>query len=185
MESDDEIWQTSVVKEDYEICANFPHQIRKKANGRILKESFSRGYHLVTLNRKLQRKHRIIALQFIPNPDNLPQVDHINRIRNDNRIENLRWVSCSENSQNKSSNKGCYYEYFDVLPAPCRPFIFYNGHDLEGYMVDENHNIYFHNGLMYRKLIVVLIGGKYEYYYLRDIEAKVVAVSLNRIDDFL
>mgnify|MGYP003388271703 CR=1 FL=1 len=45
--------------------------------------------------------HRIIATCFIPNPENKPFVDHINRIRNDNRVENLRWVTANENANNK------------------------------------------------------------------------------------
>jgi hypothetical protein len=149
-----------------------------------LKERLSSEYPSCDLKGRMHNKHRLIALQFIPNPDNLPQVDHINRVRSDNRIENLRWASSSENSQNKSSSKGCHYEYFVELPAPCRPFIFYNGHDFEGYMIDEDHNIYCHNGLKYRKLFKVRIG-RYEHYCLRDIEAKAVAVSLNRINDYL
>lgn len=46
--------------------------------------------------------HRLIAIHYIPNPNNYPQVDHINRIRHDNRIENLRWASQSMNMDNKS-----------------------------------------------------------------------------------
>jgi hypothetical protein len=150
-----------------------------------LKEHEQTGYVAVALNRKNKLKQSLIALQFIPNPDGLPQVDHMNRVRSDNRIENLRWVSCSENSPNKSSSKGHKYEYFDELPAPCRPIIFYYGHDFEGYMIDENLNIYFQYGLKYRKQIRSLINGIYEYYYLYDIEGKQVHVFLSRIDDYL
>lgn len=45
--------------------------------------------------------HRLLALQFIPNPDNLPCVDHIDRNRQNNSLENLRWVTISQNVRNK------------------------------------------------------------------------------------
>jgi hypothetical protein len=75
---------------------------------RILKQSILRhGYTKVTLSSSNNQKdmciHRLVATAFIPNPENNPQVDHINRIRTDNRVENLRWVTCSENQSNTKS----------------------------------------------------------------------------------
>lgn len=59
-----------------------------------------RGYLNITFRAKKHYIHRLVASAFIENPNNLPQVDHINGCRNDNRMENLRWVTKKENDNN-------------------------------------------------------------------------------------
>lgn len=55
--------------------------------------------------------HRVVAEAFIPNPQNKPFIDHINCIPDDNRVENLRWVTARENMNNPKTiinhNKAC------------------------------------------------------------------------------
>lgn len=62
------------------------------------------GYEQVTLSNGEKKRtmvvHRLVALAFLPNPENKPCVDHLNTIKTDNRPENLRWVSHKENSAN-------------------------------------------------------------------------------------
>ena len=73
---------------------NKNRQLKPFRNGNV--------YYRVSLNKKKYSVHRIVALTFIENPDNKPYVDHINRNPIDNRAENLRWCTGSENNKNRT-----------------------------------------------------------------------------------
>lgn len=75
-----------------------------KGKIRILRQGFNtNGYPTVSLHKNGKAKtytvHRLVAKAFIPNPENKPKIDHIDTNRSNASVENLRWVTSSENSQ--------------------------------------------------------------------------------------
>ena len=84
---------------------------------KLLKQHTHRlGYLIFFLFKNKKRKqfyiHRLIAIHFIPNPENLPEIDHKDRNRANNNIENLRWSTRSDNQKNKEI-KGSITEEID------------------------------------------------------------------------
>ena len=137
---------------DYEIQTTYPYNIRKKKTGKILKESNrSAGYIQVHLNLISYSKHILIAKQFIPNPDNLPEVDHINHDRSDYHLSNLRWCTHITNTRNKGFHNHIPIEYVDSISDEAIVVDEYNTHNFTDYYFD-NDNFYYYNGLKYKKL---------------------------------
>lgn len=90
------------------IKATRPDGSLYNARERILKlQDSGNGYLKIHLRgsgpKKRHYVHRIVALAFIPNTENKPCIDHINTIRDDNRVENLRWCTMRENLRNPIS----------------------------------------------------------------------------------
>ena len=112
---------------DYQI-SNEGRVWSKKSNRYMKLQKDACGYLRVQLymgngKGRTEKVHRLVAIAFIDNPDNLPEVNHINHQRDDNRVENLEWVSHKENSEKtqkvkqvgKYDREGNLLEVFDTL----------------------------------------------------------------------
>lgn len=81
----------------------------QRKHERILRPSCSRGYQQVSLCREgivsPFAVHRLVAMTFIPNPDEKPYVDHIDTNPSNNCVDNLRWVTQHENAMNPITRK--------------------------------------------------------------------------------
>ena len=76
---------------------------------KVLVTTFDKaGYERITLSKNRFRKtmfiHRLVGINYIPNPENKPFINHKNGIKNDNRLENLEWYTHIENAKHAWDN---------------------------------------------------------------------------------
>lgn len=95
-----EEWKPILDYPDYEV-SNLGNARR---NNKLLKPLNHKGYYRICLcnngKEKRMRIHRLVACAFLPNPDNLLEVDHIDRNKANNIVTNLRWINHSDNCLN-------------------------------------------------------------------------------------
>ena len=93
-----EIWKKIEGQENYSV-SNMG-RIRNDVRGNYLNGSLNgRGYLTTCIGKKHYKFHRLVAEHFIPNPENLPEVNHLNGIKSDCKFTNLEWSTSSDNSK--------------------------------------------------------------------------------------
>lgn len=96
----EEIW--TVIKVTKRTIWEISDQGNVKKNGKlVIFDDSIEGYYKICLG----WVHRLVAITYVPNPENKPCVDHINGDKHDNRACNLRWVTYSENTNNPNTKE--------------------------------------------------------------------------------
>lgn len=100
---------------EYQIWPKFPRyriypdgRVYSERSKRFLKPGFTGRYHIVNLCNKGEEKnclvHRLVAICFVPNPDNKPEVNHKDGNKINNHVSNLEWVTKAENEEHARAN---------------------------------------------------------------------------------
>lgn len=123
-QQESEEWEELKNYPDYEIRKTGQPVIRNKATHELVNEYVnSSGYiHVRVKGSKYPLPlHDLVINQWKPKPENTNSIfyiDHINHDRQDNRKENLRWITASQNTLNKNSSRGINYEFIEYEDAP-------------------------------------------------------------------
>lgn len=131
-----EIWKDI---KDYEGLYKISNlgRVKNKKNYILKLRKDRKGYLIAYLYKKQKMKckkvHRLVAQAFIENNNNKPQINHINGLKEDNKVENLEWVTPSENI-NHAYKKGLHKKYYGSNHNNARSIIQY---DIKGNFIKE------------------------------------------------
>jgi hypothetical protein len=105
-----ELWKDISSYEGLYVISNHG-RVKSVKKNKVLKSLYdTKGYLYIGLSKNGKETkfkiHRLVCIHFLENPKNLPQVDHIDRIKDNNLVTNLRWANNSINAHNTRSRVG-------------------------------------------------------------------------------
>jgi len=112
-EIEGEEWRDIKNMEDYQVSNK--GRVKNKHNNFLLNLRDEFGYIKVSIQQNKYQVHRLVAEAFIPNPENKPTVDHVNRVCTDNNLENLRWATHKEQVDNSTHSNGNHYRKINMI----------------------------------------------------------------------
>ena len=153
------MWETLKVDDKYEISNEYPYQIRKKDNGYVVKISKAyNGYMNVCLSGKTYGMHKVVAIQWIDNPNNYTEVNHKDAEHRDNyNKDNLEWTTHSDNLRLRASYVRQPFNFIDALPQDAAPLNEYKSYTYDKYWFDYSCD-----------KLIILSRGRYRYVNISD-----------------
>jgi len=97
----EEVWMPVVGLEDKYLVSNCGRFFSKISNKIMKQQKDKDGYCLISLDKKIRRAHRLVASAFLPNPDDLPQINHKDGNKENNCVDNLEWCNNSYNMKHR------------------------------------------------------------------------------------
>lgn len=120
----------------YQISTEYPYQVVTR-EGKNVSESINNvGYVQITIDGITTGKHRLVAIQWIPNPDKLPEVNHKDHDKLNNSVENLEWCTVSDNRRDRRRYCKQPIEYVDEIPETAVELVEYKGFEYDRYWYD-------------------------------------------------
>ena len=179
------------INSDYTISTVYPYTITRKSTGHIVTASVDKnsGYVKVSINGNRESLHRLVALQWIPIPEHISmipigalEVDHKNKVRSDYHIENLEWVTRSENAKNKTKYKDYTPDYVNHLSSNAIAVTRYGSHTIADLYYDNDEFYYKAYDTEYRRIEQNLNNNKIPTLYIsyRDIDNKRISITVNK-----
>ena len=137
-EIEGEEWRDIKDMEDYQVSNK--GRVKNKHNNFLMNLRDEFGYIKVSIQQNKYQVHRLVAQAFIPNPENKPTVDHVNRVSTDNKLENLRWCSYKEQSSNQTHSNGNVYRKINMIDIKNGDIIetFHQIHHAISYILEHN-----------------------------------------------